>query len=147
MEIYDEEVERKIEEQEALAKIQLKEERAELLRDIRQGNWKKIMGQDEEAGEEKEGDDEVVDPFEGVVIEYEVRVRVVCCVCGCIRVCVCVLTVRLLYQIDILFSSVPCFLFFLVFYLFLSSFVFSSCCTLAADTQLTHAATERREHA
>lgn len=69
MEIYDVEVERELEEQEALAKIKLKEERAELMRDIRQGNWKKIMGQAEEEGEDKEA--EVDGPFEGVEIEFE----------------------------------------------------------------------------
>ena len=75
MEIFDEEVERQLEEAEAMARIIRKEERAELMRDIRQGNWKKILGQDKEEEEEEDRATDAValevDPFEGVVIEFE----------------------------------------------------------------------------
>jgi len=76
MEIYDEEVERALEEAEVLAKIKRKEERAELLRDVWQGKWKKILGKEEEEADEADEDPNGVtatknDPFEGVVIEFE----------------------------------------------------------------------------
>jgi hypothetical protein len=77
MEIYDKEVEDALAEQEALEKIRRKEERAELFQDIRQGNWKKILGNEVEVegedgdGEGGEGRMQAADPFEGVTIEYE----------------------------------------------------------------------------
>jgi len=72
IEIYDEEVEKALAELEVEAKIKVKEERAELMRDIRTGNWKKIMGQDDDDNDDAgHKEDEDVDLFEGVVLEFE----------------------------------------------------------------------------
>ena len=71
MQIYDEEVEQVLAEQEAESKIRAKEERAALIRDIREGNWKKILGQvAEEEEENPEENEDDIDPADEVKIEY-----------------------------------------------------------------------------
>ena len=71
MEIYDEEVEQQLAEAEMDAKIAAQEARKELFRDIRAGNWKKVLGTEHDSLLNNQDDKKKETIDDDVVIEFE----------------------------------------------------------------------------